>query len=304
MNDTDVFWQYTVSVDEDGKQLKKILKRHLTLSRRMIRRLKVGHAVLVNGKEMYFTDRVQAGDQIVLMLPVDKEYNVPPQPIPFHIHYEDEDIMVINKQAGLVVHPTGGHPDGTLANGWVHYFQEQNKSLPFRPVTRLDRNTSGLMVVAKHAYAHAFLAKEMKQKKYHRTYIAWVNGVIQEDKGEIWLPLGLGDHSFIQRVVRWDAKGTLAITQYRTLQRYTNATQLEIKLLTGKTHQIRAHFAHMGYPLLGDSLYGAKENSWIVRQALHASALTLFHPRYKEWMSWKAPLSEDLQTMQALLPCK
>lgn len=293
---TDVLWQHDVTDEEAGLMVKSLLKRHLALSRRLLRRLKNEQLIWMDGQPVFVTARVAYGQRLTVYLPTDREPEIQPQSWPLSVLYEDQDLAVVDKPAGMVVHPTRQYQVGTLANAWVYHYEH----LPFRPVTRLDRDTSGLLVVAKHAYAHAFLAKQMKQKRYQRTYQALVHGVIDSEVGEISLPIGRAGNSFIKRVVRWDEHGKPAITRYRVLKRWRSATQVELTLATGRTHQIRVHMAAIGHPLCGDTLYGAKETAFS-RQALHATHLSLLHPRHRQRMSWTSPLPDDIKKMIVFL---
>jgi 23S rRNA pseudouridine1911/1915/1917 synthase len=214
--------------------------------------------------------------------------------------YEDEDLIVIDKPPGLVVHPTRGYPDGTLANGLMYYWRQQGKSYRFHPVTRLDKDTSGLMVIAKHAYAHAFLAQQMEKKRYERIYLAIAEGIINPDKGSISLPIGFHPENPFARAVVHGEGGAKAVTHYEVLEHYSSASLVRLRLETGRTHQIRVHLSAIGHPLIGDSLYG-KESPWISRQALHATYLRFFHPRMRIWLEWESPLPEDMRQVIARL---
>lgn len=293
---TKVLWQHDVTEEETGLMVKSLLKRHLSLSRRMLRRLKNEQLIWSDGQPVYATARVECGQRLTVYLPSDHKPDIKPQPLPLPVLYEDRDLVVIDKPAGMVVHPTGRYQEGTLANAWVYRYG----NLPFRPVTRLDRDTSGLLVVAKHAYAHAFLATQIKQRRYQRTYQALVHGLIDSDQGEISLPIGRASDSLLKRVVRWDENGKSARTRYRVLERWKTATHVELTLATGRTHQIRVHMEAIGHPLCGDTLYGA-ENSPFPRQALHASHLSLLHPRQRQRMSWTSALPDDIKRMIVFL---
>lgn len=293
---TEILWQHDVTDEEEGLMVKSLLKRHLALSRRMLRRLKHEQLIWINGQPVYATARVECGQRLTVYLPIDQKSVIKPQPLPLSVLYEDRDLAVIDKPAGMVVHPTSQYQEGTLANAWVYRYE----NLPFRPVTRLDRDTSGLMVVAKHAYAHAFLAKQIEQRRYRRTYQALVQGRVDTETGEILFPIGRASDSFIKRVVRWDEFGKPAITRYRVLERWKTATHVELTLATGRTHQIRVHMAAIGHPLCGDTLYGEK-NETFPRQALHAAHLSLLHPRHRQRMSWTSVLPDDIKKMIVFL---
>jgi 23S rRNA pseudouridine1911/1915/1917 synthase len=292
----EVLWQHDVTDEEAGLMVKSLLKRHLALSRRMLRRLKYEQLIWMDGQPVYATARVESGQRLTVYLPANQEPDVKPQPLPLSILYEDQDLAVVDKPAGMVVHPTRQYQEGTLANAWIYHYGD----LPFRPVTRLDRDTSGLLVVAKHAYAHAFLAKQMKQRRYQRTYQALVHGLVESEEGEISLPIGRASDSVIKRVIRWDEYGKPALTRYRVLERWKTTTHVELTLGTGRTHQIRVHMAAIGHPLCGDTLYGEKK-AIFPRQALHAAHLSLLHPRQRQRMSWTSALPDDIKKMIVFL---
>lgn len=287
--------QFVVSEMESGKMLKQILQNRFHFSRRMFRRLREEQRVTVNQKVVYYTSRLSEGDVVEVQLEETGDHPfIPPQKIDFAIVYEDSDILVVDKPAGLVVHPTLGYRDGTLANGIAYHANERGESYPFRPVTRLDKDTSGIMVVAKHAHAHAMLSKQMKRKRYQRTYIAICHGNIVPEEGTIDLPIGRSPSSIIERVID-DQNGKAAVTHYQTLARLRHATLAALQLETGRTHQIRVHLAAIGHPIIGDTLYGSNEDPpMMLRQALHAKKIELFHPSRYEWLTWSVPLPDDM----------
>ncbi|TCS95908.1 RluA family pseudouridine synthase [Hazenella coriacea] len=295
-----LMFEHIVNSQEDGKMLHQVLKNRFKFSRRMMSRLKMNRLVTVNGEVIYYTARVQQGDQIEIQFLVEDAEYIPPQPTEFTVVYEDEDLIVVDKPPGLVVHPTKGYPDQTLANGLMHYWLERGETHKVRPVTRLDKNTSGLMVVGKHAYTHAYLAEQMAEKRYQREYLAWVHHQIIEDQGTIDDPIGMDMSQTIFRSVRED--GAQAITHFRVIQRWEDATLVRLQLETGRTHQIRIHLSARGYPIIGDDMYGTKEDQHLItRQALHATYLRLYHPRHRKWMEWESPIPEDIQELMKRL---
>jgi len=292
----DTTFTHQVSAEDDGKMLKQILQNKFRFSRRMLTRLKLHRLVTVNGEYRYMTARVQEGDQIVIRMPEDEVEHIPPQPVDFVVVHEDEDLIVIDKPPGLVVHPTRGYPDGTLANGLMHYWSERGEKHRVRPVTRLDRDTSGLMVVGKHPYSHAFLAEQMAEKRYERTYLAIVHGRMDEDRGTIDRAIRINDDEKQYGSVTEGDEGYAAVTHYEVVMRLPAATLLRLRLETGRTHQIRVHLSSIGHPIIGDFMYGRGEDAeWIHRQALHSTRLRLFHPRHKKWMDFESPMPEDMR---------
>jgi 23S rRNA pseudouridine1911/1915/1917 synthase len=293
-------FHHVVTAEEDGAMLQQVLKNRFRFSRRFLRKLRGNRLVTVNGEFRFFSSRVAEGDRIEVHLPVDETAHIPPEPVEFGVIYEDDDLIVIDKPPGLVVHPTRGHLSGTLANGLMHYWAERGESHAMRPVTRLDKDTSGLLVVAKHAYTHAFLAAQMAEKRYRRVYLAVVHGRVEKESGRIDMPIGLDEDSKIYRIVK--EGGAPAVTRFEVVERFCDATLLRLELETGRTHQIRVHLSHLGHPIIGDDLYGdGNDRHLIPRQALHASYLCLFHPRKREWMEWEAPLPQDMSRLLSLL---
>ncbi|MBA4494801.1 RluA family pseudouridine synthase [Paenactinomyces guangxiensis] len=294
-------FSHEVTAEEEGKMLHQVLKNRFRFSRRMMSRLRRSGLVTVNGEIIYFTARVSRGDQIFIRLPSEESGHIPPQEIPFAVVYEDEDIIVIDKPPGLVVHPTRGYPDGTLANGLMHYWAQRGESYKVRPVTRLDKDTSGLMAVAKHAYTHAYLAAQMAEKRYRRAYLAVVHGRMAEDQGIIDKEIGINREQQIRWVIEGDG-GAPAVTRFEVVERYSRATRVRLELETGRTHQIRIHLSSIGHPIIGDEMYGTKADQHLIsRQALHATYLRLFHPRLREWKEWESSLPQDMERLIAQL---
>jgi 23S rRNA pseudouridine1911/1915/1917 synthase len=290
--------QFVVNATESGKMLKQILQNRFHFSRRMFRRLREEQRVHVNQNVIYYTARLQEGDIVEVRLEeTGEDCFIPPQEMHFSVVFEDDDILIVDKPAGIVVHPTMGYSEGTLANGIAYHAKQRGESYPFRPVTRLDKDTSGIMVIAKHAHAHAMLSKQMKKRNYQRTYIAICHGHISPIEGTIDLPIGISPSSIIERVIDFK-NGKEAITQYKTITRLKEATMVTLTLETGRTHQIRLHLATMGHPIIGDTLYGSKENlPFISRQALHAKEIEIFHPSRYEWLKMSIPLADDIQLL-------
>ncbi|OYD07514.1 RluA family pseudouridine synthase [Paludifilum halophilum] len=285
---------HRVRSDEKGKMVRQVLKNRFRFSRRMFRRLKLGRGILLNGEPVYLTSRVRAGDLLRAVLPEEEHVKIDPQPVPLRIVEEDEDLIIIDKQPGIVVHPTKGYREGTLANGLAYHWKQKGEFRPVRPVTRLDKDTSGLIVFAKHAHAHAFLSAQMIRRRYKREYLAVVRGKFPSDEGRIDAPIARSpDHPARRAVVENGAK---AVTHYRVIERFSAATVLRLRLETGRTHQIRVHLAHRGHPIIGDEMYGGDSSDFPMnRQALHASYLRLIHPREDAVREWKSRLPPDIE---------
>ncbi|HZG15992.1 MAG TPA: RluA family pseudouridine synthase [Candidatus Bathyarchaeia archaeon] len=283
--------RFVAGEQEDGQTIRDVLQSGYGVSRRLLTKAKHGGEILLNGQPVYVTVKLAAGDLVVVRLPMDEMNHLEPQEMPLAIRYEDEDLLIVAKPHGLVVHPTRTHPEGTLANGVVAYYLSKGETHSFRPVNRLDKDTSGLMIVAKSQWAHEQCARMQKDRTLKRTYQAIVHGKLLEKQGVIDAPIGLRDGSIIERMVRPD--GQPARTFFRVLAEGDDWSWLELQLETGRTHQIRVHLASLGHPLLGDDLYGGSRER-IGRQALHAVQLSLRHPRNGKPLTLTEPLPSDM----------
>lgn len=294
-------WRHIVSADESGKTLRHLINSHLKASRGLIRRLRMGNGLWVSGHPAWLNQILQAGDEVRLVLD-DPVRTVQPEPIPLNIVYEDADLLVVDKPPGIVVHPTGGYPSGTLANAIAHYLDRQGVTADVHPVNRLDKNTSGLVAFAKNPYAHEQLARGLNQRSIERHYTAVVKGIVAETRDTIDLPISrVPDHPVKREV---SPEGQVAITHFEVVRHWAHATLLAVWLETGRTHQIRVHLSHIGHPLLGDHLYtsdGEGETAdpypLIGRQALHAGLLRLIHPRDGNRIELMAPLPADMREL-------
>ena len=285
-----------IVVDEENLRLDAyIAKKEEKLSRTMIQKLIEDGDVLVNGNTKKISYKVQAGDIIELNIPEPKETGIKAQEIPLDIVYEDNDIIVVNKPKGMVVHPANGNPDGTLVNAIMAKCKGSLSGIggEIRPgiVHRLDKDTSGLLIVAKNDQAHINMSKQIKDRKVKKIYIALVKGSIAEDEATINMPIGRSTKDRKKMAVRKDGKE--AITHFKILKRYDKYTLLEIKIDTGRTHQIRVHMAEIGHPVVGDSVYSNGKNEFGVEgQMLHAKSLDFKHPITKKQMHLEAELPE------------
>jgi len=237
---------------------------------------------------------VQQGEEVILHYQTNESSpGLEPQNLPINIIYEDEDILVVNKPAGQVVHPTLGYVDGTLANGIAYHWQQQGRQHTVRLVNRLDRNTSGLVLVACNELAHHKLVQQFEKGAGIKRYYALVEGWLEPEAGTISLPIGLAPDSIIKRQVTPEGKD--AITKYKTLAKLKEASLLEVELVTGRTHQIRVHFAHCGHSLIGDTFYGSESYYGVLtRHGLHAYSLEFDHPKTGRLISFSAPIPDDL----------
>jgi 23S rRNA pseudouridine1911/1915/1917 synthase len=267
-------WQ--IGTQDTSRELKAFLKEK-RISKRALAAIKFrGGRIRVNGSEENVRYRLQAGDVVEIVFP--KEIPSPslqPEHIPFERIYEDESLMVVNKPAFMNTIPSREHPSGSLANAIMGYYQESGTESAIHIVTRLDRNTSGLVLVAKNSYVH-FLCSRMQQKRLiHRVYEAFAEGIFAEKSGVIEAPIGRKDTSIIEREVRAD--GQFARTHYEVIRQFPDFAHVKLWLDTGRTHQIRVHLSHIGHPLAGDDLYGGSTELYS-RQALHCSGLHFEHP--------------------------
>ena len=255
------------------------------LSRSAAQRLIEQGRVLLNGRPAKKSDRPQAGDWLDVTLPEVREADILPQDIPLDVAYEDEDVIVVNKPKGLVVHPAAGHEDGTLVNALLYHCGDSLSGIggEKRPgiVHRIDKDTSGLLIAAKNDFAHQALSDQLRDHTLHRVYEAVVRGSVREDMGTIDAPIAR--HPTDRKRMAVVAGGREAVTHYEVLARYPGYTHLRLRLETGRTHQIRVHLASLGHPIVGDTVYGMKKpDLGQDTQCLHARTLVFLHPRTGE----------------------
>lgn len=286
---------YTIKPEQEGMQLLDFL-RSKGFSRGILSSMKADkNAIQLNGERGFGKSVLQAGDSLHIHIPeADNTENILPVKMDLSILYEDEDILVINKAADMPVHPSIGNYDNTLANGVTWYFKEKGQQFVYRCINRLDRDTTGALILAKNPYSAAVLSAQMKQRQIRRTYLAIVQGIAPE-QGTIDAPIGRAADSTIERQVDF-ANGESAVTHYERLATYHSYSLIELHLETGRTHQIRVHMKHIGHPLLGDFLYHPEDHS-ISRQALHCASLTFTHPITGETLTINAKLPEDMQQL-------
>lgn len=271
--------------------LRDFLRKQMKLSLTIWRKIKGSGMIKINGIQAFPNSMVSSGD--VIHLSWRQECTIQPINLPLSILYEDDSLLVINKPAGILVHPASGRTEPTIANGVIEYYRSKNSPMGFHPVHRLDRNTSGLLLIAKTAYVQHLLSCG-QDLQITRRYLALVTGVPFPAEGKINLPIGRRPGSIIERTVC--AEGKEALTFYRTVLSFPSASLLDIELHTGRTHQIRVHLSYLQHPLLGDDLYGGA-TFFINRPALHSSRLELIHPIRQERLAFSSPLPSDMQNV-------
>lgn len=287
--------------ENDGRTVEGILRVEYFMSRSLLRKIKREGSVFLNEKAVFLRDRVKAGDNLAVSMDFDEKSHILPDHTPIEVVYEDNCLLAVNKPAGVIVHPVMCENTNTLANSVMGHWIEKGKTNPvFRPVFRIDRDTSGLVLIAGSRMAHAGLDRQLRNRAMRRTYIAVVHGQVHSDEGVIDMPVARKEGSMVERAVSDD--GARAVTHYRVLkrlQKIDNASVLELLLETGRTHQIRVHMSHIGHPLLGDSLYGGSRDI-ISRQALHSYRIAFTHPETGDEMELKCDLPEDMKELTRL----
>ncbi|PYI57503.1 RluA family pseudouridine synthase [Paenibacillus flagellatus] len=299
---------YVVPPAEDGIMLKTILHDRMKLSRKLLSRLKLtAEGITVNGERRYTTSRVRSGDVVEIRMQEEESDDILPQDIPIDILHEDDQLLIVNKAAGMIVHPTHGHYMNTIANAVVFHWRQAGRKVRFRPVHRLDRETSGVLAIAKTPYAHQHISAQMQANGVDKTYVAIVHGRVREDSGTVDEPIDRDPASPHVRIVT--PSGYPSVTHYEVLERLGEAaTFVRLRLETGRTHQIRVHMNHIGHPLLGDAMYGVSpEREKTVagepldRHALHAARLAFAHPADGRPVAFEAPLPDDMARWLDLL---
>lgn len=282
------------TVEEKAGRLDQYVMNLTGFSRTKVQKMIKGNTILVNGKPSKNSYQVEVGDKIEVQSFTEEEMSHEAENIPLDIVYEDDDLLVVNKPNGMVVHPAVGNPHGTLVNALLYHSKNLSDiNGNFRPgiVHRIDADTTGLLVVAKNNETHIALAEQLKNKTTHRKYIALCWGVIEEDSGDIIAPIGR-DLKDRKKMAVTDKNSKDAVTHFRVLERYKNATKVELELETGRTHQIRVHMNYIGHPIINDKVYGNRKLFDETGQCLHAKTLGFIHPRTKQYMEFDSPLPE------------
>jgi 23S rRNA pseudouridine1911/1915/1917 synthase len=283
--------EWTVPAGHGDVMLRKFILGECKISVSLWKRMKWGGTVVLNGAEIHNAKTMlRAGDRLVCTWTEESE--IIPADIPLSVVYEDDWLLIVDKPTGMMIHPTHKSPQETLVNAVAGYFAKRGEDAGIHPVYRLDRNTTGLVVVAKSAKIQYDLSK--RHDLITRHYMAFVSGHMETERGIIEAPIGRKDGSIVEWTVRDDGKP--AVTEYEVLKRFDDFDVLRLRLRTGRTHQIRVHMSYLGHPLLGDTLYGGTMD-FISRQALHAADVSFVHPVTGEALHFEAPLPQDMEEL-------
>ena len=284
---------YIIDEDSAGLRVEQFLRRKRYSGQNLSEIKRMPKSILVNGVHYYMRQELSKGDHLQVRLCVTKNSEkIPPTNLPLNIIYEDEDILVLNKPAGMPIHPSLNNYTNSMANALAYYFQSQGKPFIFRCCNRLDRDTSGLTIVSKHLVSGSILSDMTKYREVHREYLAIARGSVTPSEGTIQAPLGRKEGTIIERTVDWE-HGEDAVTHYKVVKEANGHSLVSLRLETGRTHQIRIHMKYLGYPLIGDYLYNP-DMEYMTRQALHSHHMEFTHPITGEHMSFTAPLPEDM----------
>ncbi len=287
--------EYVLKDSDEEKNINQILKEQFDLSSRLFNKLIRNKNISINGQIVDTRNKAEVGDKLIIDLNYKEDTsNIVSKKIDLDIIYEDDGLLILNKPAGIAVHPSIRHYEDSLASGVKYYFEEKGIYKKIRSVNRLDLNTSGLIIFAKNEYIQENLIRQMEKGIFTKEYIAIVEGKMEKTKGLIDAPIARKEESIIERCV--SENGQEAITEYEVLQKNDRYSVVRCKLLTGRTHQIRVHFAYLGHPLLGDTLYGKKSNL-INRQALHSYKISFIHPITKKNVAFESDLPKDFKVM-------
>lgn len=283
--------EYKIKHTDTYENIKQVLKCEFAMSDRLILKLKNNNKIFLNSSPSPVWNSVKSSDLIELFIDWEEDNsNVVPYKMDLNIIYEDECYLVLNKPAGIAIHPSCLHFDNSLSNAVRYYFDNIGLKKKIRPVNRLDKDTSGLVIFAKNEYVQECLVKQMKTNTFKKEYLAIVYGIMEKDFDTINLPIARKKNSIIERTV--DSRGDIAITHYNVISKKNNMSYLELKIDTGRTHQIRVHLSYLGHPIIGDSLYGSSSDL-INRQALHSHKISFVHPITKLPVSYVADIPND-----------
>ena len=288
---------YTVKDKDTYSTVKEVLKAYFQVSDRLLLKLKKNNKIFLNDELTNINSNVKTNDIISFVLDfIEDNSNIIPTKMDLNILYEDKSYIVLNKPAGIPVHPSMDHYEDSLSNGLKYYFEKNNLKRKMRPINRLDKNTSGLVMFAKNEYIQESLIKEMKNNIFYKEYIAICEGKFNKTSGVINYPIARKENSIIERCV--NINGDPAITRYEVIEynKEGNYSIVKCILETGRTHQIRVHMSYIGHPILGDTLYGHQSNL-IDRQALHSYMISFIHPINKNSVTYTAPLYNDMKKL-------
>lgn len=284
---------YIIDEDSAGLRVEQFLRRKRYSGQNLSEIKRMPKSILVNGVHYYMRQELSAGDHLqVRICETQNSEKIPPTKLPLDIIYEDEDLLVLNKPAGMPIHPSLNNYTNSIANALAYYFQSQGKPFIFRCCNRLDRDTSGLTIVSKHLVSGSILSDMTKYREVHREYLAIARGSVTPSEGTIQAPLGRKEGTIIERTVDWE-HGEDAVTHYKVVKEANGHSLVSLRLETGRTHQIRIHMKYLGYPLIGDYLYNP-DMEYMTRQALHSHHMEFTHPITGEHMSFTTPLPEDM----------
>ena len=284
---------YIIDEDSAGLRVEQVLRRKRYSGQNLSEIKRMPKSILVNGVHYYMRQELSKGDHLqVRICETQNSEKIPPTKLPLDIIYEDEDLLVLNKPAGMPIHPSLNNYTNSIANALAYYFQSQGKPFIFRCCNRLDRDTSGLTIVSKHLVSGSILSDMTKYREVHREYLAIARGSVTPSEGTIQAPLGRKEGTIIERTVDWE-HGEDAVTHYKVVKEANGHSLVSLRLETGRTHQIRIHMKYLGYPLIGDYLYNP-DMEYMTRQALHSHHMEFTHPITGEHMSFTAPLPEDM----------
>ena len=284
---------YIIDKDSAGLRVEQFLRRKRYSGQNLSEIKRMPKSILVNGVHYYMRQELSTGDHLqVRICETKNSEKIPPTNLPLDIIYEDEDLLVLNKPAGMPIHPSLNNYTNSMANALAYYFQSQGKPFIFRCCNRLDRDTSGLTIVSKHLVSGSILSDMTKYREVHREYLAIARGSVTPSEGTIQAPLGRKEGTIIERTVDWE-HGEDAVTHYKVVKEANGHSLVSLRLETGRTHQIRIHMKYLGYPLIGDYLYNP-DMEYMTRQALHSHHMEFTHPITGEHMSFTAPLPEDM----------
>lgn len=286
---------YQIDKDEHYDNVLHVLKEQFLLSDRLITKLKKANKIYLNSLPTYTKKSVTVGDTVSVLIDFEEDNsNIVASNIPLNIIYEDDYLLVLNKPANIAIHLSILHFDNSLSNGVKFYFDKLGLKKKIRIVNRLDRNTSGIVILAKNEYIQECLIKQMKTNEFKKEYLAIAKGILESKSGTLNFPIARKEGSIIERTVSSD--GDSAITHYDVVKEFNNLSLVHIVLETGRTHQIRVHFSHIGHPILGDTLYGSP-SELINRQALHSYKLTFIHPVTKKELILESSLPNDIKNI-------